>query len=523
MVGDDDAVRVLHEQTKHGHVHDRSRLVRFRPLDPANRPVPFKGYKGLETVPLPRDVGVSETPATAVLSGQTRIEPAVLNAHLLARLLFHSAGVTRVSRSRSGGETTWFRAAMSAGNLHPVEVYVVCRGLAGLDGGVYHVAPFEFGLTRLRAGDVGAGLTGAPAALVLTGISWRTGWKYGERGYRHLWWDAGAMAANLLAVAEAAGVEARVRLGFDDAALAKLVGVDATAELPLALIELGTVPEGEGAEVEVPPLEVEVEPISVRPLTFPLVVAAHRAGDLSGPEEVTAWRRAAAAFAGDPAVVALDPPSGRGAGDDQSVEAVIGRRGSTRLMRRETVTGEAITWGMAVAGRVMPWDASAPGTTLVEHYLSVHAVEGLEPGAYRWRPGRLERQHHGDLRDLAEHLCLDQPLGGDSAFTAFYCASLEHVLGGLGPRGYRAAQFEAGVAAGRLQLAAFTLGLGATGLTFFDDEVSKAFATDAACLLVTSVGLPAYRSVPGGRPGEPAELARFDTLMARLEVRLRGR
>jgi hypothetical protein len=94
---------------------------------------------------------------------------------------------------------------------------------------------------------------------------------------------------------------------------------------------------------------------------------------------------------------------------------------------------------------------------------------------------------------------------------------------GSAPRGYRATQFEAGVAAGRLQLAAFTLGLGATGLAFFDDEVSKAFATDAACLLVTSVGLPADRSVPGGPPGEPAELARFDTLMARLEVRLRGR
>ena len=80
-------------------------------------------------------------------------------------------------------------------------------------------------------------------------------------------------------------------------------------------------------------------------------------------------------------------------------------------MPRETVTGEAIAWGMAVAGRVMPLDASAPGTNPVEHHLSVHAVEALEPGAYRWLPGRLERQRRRDLRDLAERLCLDQPLG----------------------------------------------------------------------------------------------------------------
>jgi hypothetical protein len=27
---------------------------------------------------------------------------------------------------------------------------------------------------------------GAPTTLVLSGIPWRTTWKYGERGYRHL-------------------------------------------------------------------------------------------------------------------------------------------------------------------------------------------------------------------------------------------------------------------------------------------------------------------------------------------------
>ena len=36
-----------------------------------------------------------------------------------------------------------------------------------------------------------------------------------------------------------------------------------------------------------------------------------------------------------------------------------------------------------------------------------------------------------------------------------------------------------------LQLAAFSLGLGATGLTFYDDEVKEVFATNAACMLVT--------------------------------------
>jgi hypothetical protein len=107
------------------------------------------------------------------------------------------------------------------------------------------------------------------------------------------------------------------------------------------------------------------------------------------------------------------------------------------------------------------------------------------------------------------HLCLDQALGGDSAYTVFLCARLGEVLAALGDRGYRVIQAEAGIVVGRLQLAAFTLGYGATGLTFHDDEVAAAFGTDTACMMACSVGVPGYQSIPGGPPGRPARLARL--------------
>jgi len=71
-----------------------------------------------------------------------------------------------------------------------------------------------------------------------------------------------------------------------------------------------------------------------------------------------------------------------------------------------------------------------------------------------------------------------------------------------GARGYRAAQLEGGVAAERLQLAAFALGVGATGLTFLDDDVSAFFGTRAAPMLSVAVGVPAYRARPGMRPAQ---------------------
>ena len=47
----------------------------------------------------------------------------------------------------------------------------------------------------------------APAVLGLTGIPWRTAWKYSERGYRHLFWDSGMIVANLLALAASLAID----------------------------------------------------------------------------------------------------------------------------------------------------------------------------------------------------------------------------------------------------------------------------------------------------------------------------
>jgi SagB-type dehydrogenase family enzyme len=483
-VNDPEPAVAFHLQTRHGSPVDRSRLVDFQPLDPANRPAPFKRYVGLDTRPLPR--GIDEPGA-------------------LGRLLFLTGGVTRVSESRMLDDRTYFRAAMSAGNLHPVELYVVG------DDGVDHYDPLAHALTRLRSDPIAAG-----TAIVLTGIPWRTAWKYGERGYRHLFWDAGAMVANLLAVCDADGVAARVWMGFDDGAVARAIGVDGTTELPLAIVTLGTnagAPDWDAGDE----LSLEVEPISPRPIEFPLVTATHRVGTLAAAD-VAAWRAAAAGFGGEPA-------AGDDAGPDRDrprIEQVILARGSTRIMRRDTAPRALLDEGMAAASRPVPSDFTAPGRTLLTHFLAVHGIDGVAPGAYRWRADRreLEVVQLGDTRDAAELLCLRQPLGGDSAFTAFHSAELDAVLGALGARGYRAAQLEAGIAAGRLSLAAFALGLGATGLTFFDAAVSQFFATEAACMLVTSVGVPAYRNTPGGGPGTATELANYGRLMERLSLQL---
>jgi nitroreductase len=63
----------------------------------------------------------------------------------------------------------------------------------------------------------------------------------------------------------------------------------------------------------------------------------------------------------------------------------------------------------------------------------------------------------------------------------------------FGNRGYRVALLEGGIIAGRVYLGATALGLGATGLSFFDDHVTRFFSPHAAgksVMFLNAVGHP---------------------------------
>lgn len=153
-------------------------------------------------------------------------------------LLQAGAGIVRSQKGRDyGGGTIHWRAYSSAGGLFPVEAYVAAPE------GLYSFDPLTPGLVLVAEGDARSAVAAAVSAeaqtfVVLTGIHARTGWKYMERGYRHVWWDAGTMLANLLALAAADGLEPRLYVAFVDAELNAALGVDGRREYALAALAL---------------------------------------------------------------------------------------------------------------------------------------------------------------------------------------------------------------------------------------------------------------------------------------------
>ena len=166
-----------------------------------------------------------------------------------------------------------------------------------------------------------------------------------------------------------------------------------------------------------------------------------------------------------------------------AIEDVILRRGSARRFARLPIASAQLSSILEPATRGIAADFSpSEGGHLNDLYVIAHAVDGLAAGAYFYDPAarRLELLQPGDFREEAAFLGLEQDLPGDAAAAVFFLADLEAVLARLGNRGYRAVQLEAGILGGRIYLAAYAQGLGATGLTFYDDEVIRFFSPHAA-------------------------------------------
>jgi SagB-type dehydrogenase family enzyme len=486
-----EAAWTYHHATKHSYASIRSN-PHF--MDWSNQPLPFKIYPALESMHLPAEMHQT---AVAALSAIAESIPALTRAspdlEAVAQLLYLSAGITR-KRSYPGREF-YFRAAACTGALYEVELYLVCSDLSSLQAGVYHFAPAEFGLRRLRAGDYRRALlesTGgepaiahAPLTIVCTCTYWRNAWKYQARTYRHFGWDNGTLLANLLAVATALGLPARVVCGFVDADVNRLLDVDPQREVAFSLVALGyTAALPPQVPAEISPLHLETVPLSQREVDYPLMREMHTASSLASPEEAESWR-------GDTPTANIPLPAGPIVSLERfsdaemprdPIEQVIQRRGSTRKFARGPITLPQLSTTLDRATRGVAADfLEPPRAQLNDLYLIVHAVEGLPPGAYFFHRSRglLECLKQGNFRADAGYLGLQQELPADAAVDIFFLADLRPILQRFGNRGYRAVQLEAGILGGKLYLAAYAQRLGATGLTFFDDDVTRFFSPHA--------------------------------------------
>src|SRR5215831_7713198 len=473
-----------HNATKHS---EWSLQANRHYLDWANQPLPLKIYTTLDPISLPRDAdptGISALSAISATDVAVEGEKIPTLADLV-RILYFSAGITK-KKTYPGGEI-YFRAASCTGALYEFELYVVCADLPGLKAGLYHFGPGDFALRLLRAGDFRGVLVDAsareesvaraPVTVVCTGTYWRNAWKYRARTYRHFGWDNGTILANMLAMTAALQLPARVVLGFVDSEVNRLLDVDTDHEVAFSMVSIGRSDnEPHDRPREIPKLSLPTVPLSQSEVVYPELREIHAASSLESVEEVLEWRGRAKGTRGQGAMGSAPwPPASSSPAD--TIEQVILRRGSTRKFERTPITLEQLSTILRASTQGV-WSGFP---LLNDLYLIINSVAGMIPGAYFYHrdSGDLECLKQGDFRNEAHYLGLQQDLPGDAAADVFFLADLNWILEWMGNRGYRAVQLEAGILGGKMYIASYAQRLGATGLTFFDDDVTDFFSPHA--------------------------------------------
>jgi SagB-type dehydrogenase family enzyme len=486
-----------HDRTKH---HPERYANGPGGLDWANQPDPFRRFSGAPAVRLPL-AGLDETPPAAALFGAATVKSQPLTLERMSLYLELSLGLS--ARKEIATSSWYLRMNPSSGNLHPTEAYAILPGLEGLPGGagVYHYAPLRHTLEQRALWPQCVKPDASGFHIGLTSITWREAWKYGERAFRYCQHDVGHALAALRFAAAALGWRFQLLPEWDDALLARLLGLDrvedfADAEQETPELLARVIVNKAAATALSPAADAAIEwfgranRLSRFHVDWPVIddaVAAseRKAASANQPEsgELTAW-----------------PPSSPPACGHSAGQLIRQRRSAVNFDGVSSISRETF---LAILDTTLPRTSAPPFDAWpfpprLHLVLMVHRVTGLEPGLYLWLrtltdaealrgafgtnlkweavtdsaiTAPLYRLGRGDLRAFARTLSCHQDIAADGAFSLGMLARFEPVLRERGAAAYRELFWEAGMIGQALYLAAEAAGARGTGIGCYFDEV----------------------------------------------------
>lgn len=232
----------FHEDTSHTWKQVLKDVLTPKPTMPPQ----FKEYKGLKTtLPKPAYKGMTLEEAITKRRSIREYTEKPLSLSEVSQLAFAAQGIT----GKLYG--THLRTVPSAGALYPFEIYLIVHNVSGIKRGIYHYSILDHSIVLIREGDFRKELMQASLSqemmrdagivFVLSAIFDRTRAKYGERGYRYVYMEAGYISQNIYLQATSLGLGSVVVGAFIDKDINNLIGVDGKKEAVIALHAVGAV------------------------------------------------------------------------------------------------------------------------------------------------------------------------------------------------------------------------------------------------------------------------------------------
>ncbi len=499
------------------HYHERTKYdpetisAKNKDLDWAKQPVPFKDYKIGSTVDL--KPYIKEKPGFFADNYEAQWW------QRLSRMLFCSYGLT--ARMPSMGSTVYLRAAPSAGGLYPAEMYLLSKGTQFLPPGLYNYQCRTHSLMHYWESDIwqklqsaclgNSSLADAEFAIVITSVFYRSTWRYEDRAYRRICLDTGHLIGNIELASALTDYRPHLIGGFIDEDVNELLYIDSQQEGAIAVLSLtdlqntkqnaypGRTALPSATETDYPRipdgellnyfhLATQIQQGTTGKLNLPEIKQ-----DKSIEDKYN--------FSFCDKVSTATKPVNWGKKLENLEETILKRR-STRAFNGESLEFSELKALLDFTYQPQNYinqnlDNSPDyfDLNLIETFIAVSGVEGLERGCYYYAPKaqELRQIRFKNFRRELHFLCLGQDLGRDASAVIFHTADLKTAIAQYGDRVYRYLHMDAGHLGQRLNLGAIHLGLGVSGIGgFFDDKVNEVLGipVDEAVLYITTLGRP---------------------------------
>ena len=201
----------------------------------------------LSELPSPSDITVNQTDLRVAIERRSSVREYSkdsLSLEELSYLLWCTQGVKEIIHY-----SATLRTVPSAGARHAIETYLLVNNIADLNVGLYRFLSSKHCLIQLsdekglsdKASTACFGqnfIKTSAVTFIWTAVVYRMSWRYGERGYRYLYLDAGHICQNLYLSAESIDCGVCAIGAFNDDDMNRLLGVDGKEQF---VIYIGTV------------------------------------------------------------------------------------------------------------------------------------------------------------------------------------------------------------------------------------------------------------------------------------------
>ena len=332
----------------------------------------------------------------------------------------------------------------SAGNLHPLELYVQIRGIKGVISGIYHINPKEESLVLIREIEtdgieraLGIDARFKGMIFLLSLVPFRSAWKYAERSIRYCYLDAGHQLGAIMASSQILGQNCRVLSEIDRACLDRWMGF-ASEEFSCIAVAVGEETEKSVKDLKQSLMQVPAVDYLEGELHLHVHLSNQVYADTFTLKEWPTITQSSSLYSRRSARYFLP--------------TALSKKDSDDLMGLLSHTPEGL-----------------------EIYCVVQRAEAVEPGIYH-ADRCISR---GAYHDTVSHLMVDQRFIANASMVMIVTAKA------CSPE----ALMQAGAFVHQVYLAAESKGVGATGIgAFYDNKVQTFLKTDHAILYACAIG-----------------------------------